>query len=219
VRVHLIRHGESASNAAPNAMDLPDGQGDRLTDLGWAQAREAGKHLGDLGATRILTSPLRRARETAEGLAETLDLPIVELTELHELRESDGYGELDLEQQRLRRWSAWMLDHADDPDHSYKGGESFNDVIDRVELVKRLFESEGDENVLAVSHGIFLRFFLLHSVLGDAFGPHLAQRTWQLGSVNCGLSTFEHGDSVLENGYAVVPWRVVTWMARPWDPP
>jgi probable phosphoglycerate mutase len=219
VRVHFLRHGESASNAAPGAMALPGEEGDRLTELGWSQARDAGRHLGDLGATRILTSPLRRARETAEGAAETLGLPIVELESLHELRESDGYGELDLEQQRLRRWSAWMNDHADDPDHSYKGGESFNDVIARVETVKRELIAAGDENVLAVSHGIFLRFFLMHSLLGDAFGPGQAQRTWQLGSANCGLSTFEHGDSVLEDGYALVPWRLVTWMARPWDPP
>ncbi len=199
-------------------MALPGAQGDRLTDLGWEQAREAGKHLGDLGASRILTSPLRRARETAEALAESLELPIEVLEPLHELRESDGFGELGLEQQRLRRWSAWMAEHADDPEHSYEGGESFNDVIRRVEAVKDAFESAGDDHVLAVSHGIFLRFFLMHSVLAGEFRPSQAQRLWQIGSVNCGLSTFEHGDSVLETGYAVEPWRLVTWMARPWDP-
>ena len=101
MRVHFIRHGESASNAAPGAMALPGAEGDRLTDLGWEQAREAGRHLGDLGAlrARILTSPLRRARETAEALAESLELPIEVLEPLHELRESDGFGELGLEEQ------------------------------------------------------------------------------------------------------------------------
>ena len=69
-----------------------------------------------------------------------------------------------------------------------------------------------------MSHGIFLRFFLMHSVLAGEFGPSQAERLWQIGSVNCGLCTFEHGESVLETGYAVEPWRLVTWMARPWDP-
>ena len=101
-------------------MALPGDEGDRLTELGRRQAREAGRHLGELGATRILTSPLRRARETAEGVAETLGLPVVELEPLHELRESDGFGELELEEQRLRRWSVWMAEHGDDPDHSYR---------------------------------------------------------------------------------------------------
>jgi broad specificity phosphatase PhoE len=218
VRVHFLRHGESASNAAPGHMALPGDEGDRLTDLGWEQAREAGRHLGRLGATRILTSPLRRARETAEALAETLELPIVELAAIHELRESDGYGELSGEEQRLRRWSVWMSEHADDPDHSYKGGESFNDVIARVGEAKHYFVSEGDDQVLAVSHGIFLRFFLMHSVLGEAFVPGLAQRLWQFRSHNCGLTSFEY-EGPDPGRYAVDSWRCLTWMERPWDPP
>ena len=58
----------------------------------------------------------------------------------------------------------------------------------------------------------------MHSVLAGEFRPSQAERLWQLGSVNCGLCTFEHGESVLETGYAIEPWRLVTWMARPWDP-
>jgi broad specificity phosphatase PhoE len=200
-------------------MALPGDQGDRLTELGWSQAREAGRHLGYLGATRILTSPLRRARETAEGLAETLELPIEVLAPLHELRESDGFGELGLEQQRLVRWSMYMSEHADDPGHSYKGGESFNDVLARVNGVKGFFERAGDESFLAVSHGIFLRFFFMDTILAGEFRPSQAERLWQLGSLNCGLSAFEHGESVLATGYAKEPWRCLTWMARPWDPP
>lgn len=217
MRVHILRHGESASNAAPGAMALPGAQGDRLTERGWAQAREAGRHLGELGATRILASPMRRARETAEALAETLELPIAELAELHELRESDGYGELGLEEQRLRRWSVWMAEHGEDPDHSYRGGESFNDVVARVHRVQEWLLADGEPSYLAVSHGIFTRFFLMHSLLDEAFTPHVAQRLWQLGTVNCGLSVFEHREPG-ESSYAVDRWRCLTWMARPWDP-
>lgn len=218
VRAHFLRHGESHSNAAPGAMALPGDRGDRLTERGWAQAREAGRHLGDLGATRILTSPLRRARETAEALAETLALPIVELHELRELRESDGYGELGLEEQRLRRWSVWMAEHGDDPEHSYRGGESFNDVVRRVERVSEWLIDQGEESYLAVSHGIFTRFFLMRCLLADGFTARHAQRLWQLGTLNCGLTTFEHREPELPTGYALEPWRCLTWMARPWDP-
>jgi broad specificity phosphatase PhoE len=217
MRVHFLRHGESASNAAPGAMALPGEQGDRLTERGWEQARAAAPHLADLGATRILTSRLRRARETAEALSETLELPVVEIETLHELRESDGYGELSLEEQRLRRWSVWMAEHGDDPDHSYRGGESFNDVLGRVRELQRWLASEGGPVELAVSHGIFLRFFLMWSVLGDQFRAGQAQRLWQLGTLNCGLSTFEHRESDPAR-YATDNWRCLTWMARPWNP-
>lgn len=202
-------------------MALPCGQGDRLTELGWEQARAAAPHLAAIGARRILTSPLQRARETAEALAEVLELPVVEVEDLRELRESEGFGELSLEDQRLRRWSVWMTEHGDDPDHSYRGGETFNQVLGRVRSLQRWLLAEGDENVLAVSHGIFLRFFLAWSLLGEEFGPHRAERLWQLGTYNCGLSVFEHAEPPASNGSLLDSaserprlnaWRCLTWM-------
>jgi broad specificity phosphatase PhoE len=191
-------------------MSLPRGQGDRLTELGWEQARAAARHLAAIGARRILSSPLRRARETAEALAEVLELPVVELEDLRELRESDGFDELSLEDQRLRRWSVWMTEHGDDPDYSYRGGESFNRVLGRVRSVQHRLVADGDENVIAVSHGIFLRFFLMWSLLAEEFGPHQAERLWRLGTYNCGHSVFAHAEpDPTDVGGA---WRCLTWM-------
>ncbi len=192
-------------------MALPRDQGDRLTELGWEQARAAAPHLAGIGATRILTSPLRRARETAEALAEVLELPVVEVEDLRELRESEGFDELSLEDQRLRRWSVWMTEHGDDPNHSYRGGETFNQVLGRVRSLQQWLLEQEDENILAVS---------------------------QLGTFNCGLSVFAHGDPPASNGsllpdetgrsyrsalesserprtnYAGDAWRCLTWMER-----
>jgi broad specificity phosphatase PhoE len=201
-------------------MALPGNRGDRLTDRGFEQARAVAEHLGEAGATRVLTSPLRRARETAQVIAERLDLPITEIEELRELRESDGYGELSLEDQRLRRWSVWMAEHGDDPDHSYRGGESFNEIINRVRHVQELLIAEGNASVIAVSHGIFLRFFLMRVVFGEDFHAGQVRRLWQLASLNCGICGFEHRDREAEANYAIEPWRCFSWMApAPTRPP
>jgi broad specificity phosphatase PhoE len=62
-RLHLVRHGQAAAGWG----DDPD---PGLSDLGARQARQVARRLAaDLGARPILTSPLRRARETAEPLA------------------------------------------------------------------------------------------------------------------------------------------------------
>src|SRR5829696_7748107 len=133
--VHFVRHGESVSNAAEGGMALPAAEGDRLTELGRKQADAVAEHLGGIGASRILTSPLRRARETAEILSRRLDLPVDEL-----------------EDQRLRRWSVWMAAHGDDPGYSYRGGESFNEISARVRRTQARLLETGDRTVLAVSH-------------------------------------------------------------------
>jgi broad specificity phosphatase PhoE len=211
--VYFVRHGESVSNAAPGGMALPLDQGDRLTERGFEQARAVAERLGDAGATRLLASPLRRARETAEVIAERLGLEIIEVEELRELRESDGFGELSLEDQRLRRWSQWMTEHADDPDHSYNGGESFNEITARVRVLRERLVADAVESTIAVSHGIFMRFFLIEVLFAGDFGPAQVRDLWQLASVNCGVCGFEYRDPEPNANYATRPWRCLSWMA------
>jgi len=64
--VHLVRHAEAAHNVDKN-FDLRD---PALTSLGREQGEELGKSFPYLGRTSlILSSPLRRAIETAEALS------------------------------------------------------------------------------------------------------------------------------------------------------
>ncbi|MFH1243320.1 MAG: histidine phosphatase family protein [Pseudomonadota bacterium] len=60
--LYLVRHGRP--QAGWNAAYDPG-----LDAHGWAQARESARILGPLGPLHIVTSPLARARETAEPLA------------------------------------------------------------------------------------------------------------------------------------------------------
>ena len=62
--LYLIRHGE------------PDSTTDRLTERGWAQARLVAARLAKSGIDEIRTSPMGRARETAQPTAELLGLPV-----------------------------------------------------------------------------------------------------------------------------------------------
>ena len=63
--LHLVRHGESLANDA-----------DRLSERGWEQARSLGRRLQGEGLELIVASPITRAQETAQGIAEVLELPI-----------------------------------------------------------------------------------------------------------------------------------------------
>ena len=73
----LIRHGQSEFNVVFSATRQDPGIRDpRLTDEGRRQAQQAAEAIARAGVTRIIASPYTRALETAEIIAERLDLPI-----------------------------------------------------------------------------------------------------------------------------------------------
>ena len=70
-QLYLVRHGRAAAG-----FDVAD---PGLDALGRSQAEEAATKLASLGPMKIVSSPLQRARETAEPLVRKWDRqPIVE---------------------------------------------------------------------------------------------------------------------------------------------
>jgi glucosyl-3-phosphoglycerate phosphatase len=186
MRALLLRHGESVHNADRSGEPAAHSDGDRLTEKGVEQAHAAGAGLRELGVTRLLSSPLRRARETAQAVGDALGLDAEEI---------DYTGEL-------------------------SSSESFEQAVERVRRLKAELESGTDgELPLLVTHGIFTRFFLLDSVLGERFEAPMAAGIWNLGSHNCGLSVFAHGESRDPLGQPIPGWTCLTWMERPWSRP
>lgn len=186
MRALFLRHGESVHNAARSGEPAAHSDSDRLTEKGLEQAHAAGAGLRDLGVTRLLSSPLRRAQETALAVGDALGLDPEEIDYTHELT----------------------------------SGETFEQAVGRVRQLKAELESGADgELPLLVTHGIFTRFFLLDSVLGDGFEAPMAAGLWNLGSHNCGLSVFAHGESRDPLGQPIRGWTCLTWMERPWSRP
>ena len=85
---YYLRHGETEANAAGTIAGSLDVE---LTTLGRDQARLAARTLASAPITAIYASPLRRARETAQPIAEALDLPVTILEALAER----NWGELE----------------------------------------------------------------------------------------------------------------------------
>jgi broad specificity phosphatase PhoE len=113
MRVLFLRHGESAHNVHTGEERLAEELGDLLTERGRAQAVAAGAGLRDLdvGITRLFTSPMRRATETAEAIGAALGLepePIPYAFEFHRGEEwSEGI-------ERVRRLKARLAEEPED---------------------------------------------------------------------------------------------------------
>lgn len=156
----LVRHGQSEANAAGLLLGRADSS---LTELGRRQAGRIGEALADSareapgGAeearplARILTSPLARARSTAEIIRDVLGPGAPEPEVEERLIELD-YGELEGKRPAdLPRgvWSGWRSD----PTWRPPGGESFVDLHGRLDpLWVSLAAEAAAGDVIAVSH-------------------------------------------------------------------
>ncbi|SEG38132.1 probable phosphoglycerate mutase [Nonomuraea solani] len=146
----LLRHGETELSIERRF----SGRGDaELTANGLAQASAAAERLSrePYRLDVIVTSPLKRARQTAAAVAQRTGLE-VEVDE--DLRETDfGAWEGHTFTEVQRRWPAELAAWLADPEVAPPGGESFATVAHRVETAReRLVERHEGKTVLAVSH-------------------------------------------------------------------
>ncbi len=87
--VHLVRHGEVHNPRHVNYADLP---GFRLSALGERQAAAAGRHLASRPLAAVVSSPLERARQTAQAIAAPHGLDIATDDRLTEWRLSQVWA-------------------------------------------------------------------------------------------------------------------------------
>jgi ribonuclease H / adenosylcobalamin/alpha-ribazole phosphatase len=145
----LLRHGETPLSAERRFA----GRGDfPLTEEGLRQADAAADRLAARGGIDVIvTSPLRRARQTAEAVARATGAP---------LQADDGLAEVDFGKweglsfaEASERWPDQLSAWTGSVDVAPPGGESFADAIRRVDAaLDRLLAEHQFRTLLLVSH-------------------------------------------------------------------
>lgn len=176
-RIHLIRHGDtewSLSGQHTGRTDIP------LIPRGEEQARQIGERLRHIEFTRILTSPLQRARRTCElaGYGERMEIE----PDLVEWNYGQYEGMLGADIRKLRPdWNVFQ--------HGCPGGESPEEISSRADqMIKRLRAFSGD--VAIFSHGHFLRV-LATRWIGQ---PVSEARHFLLNTASVSILGFEHNN-------------------------
>ena len=159
-RLFLLRHGETPLSVQRRF----SGRGDpELTDRGLAQARAAALRLSAYDVTAVVSSPLRRARQTAEAVAEAAGAEVVVEDGLAETDFGDWEGQTFAEIQR--QWpdqmSAWLAS----PDVGPPGGESFTATFARVRTARdKLLAGYPGGTVIVVSHVTPIKTLLMDAL-------------------------------------------------------
>jgi broad specificity phosphatase PhoE len=150
--VYLARHGQTAYNMEgrfQGQQEIP------LDDTGRAQALELADRAAGYGFLALWSSPLLRARETAEAIARRVGLePLLD----ERLMETDSgdWTDLSFAEVRAREPERFDAFAAADPDFAFPGGESFAEQEVRVGAALLDVEA-GQLPALVVCHGMVIR--------------------------------------------------------------
>lgn len=153
----LIRHGETDWNAAGRLQgktDIP------LNYTGVKQAEACGTFLTSSHYDVLITSPLKRARQTAEIINQLLHLPLIVMDDFAERYFGDAEGMTYDE----RRTSF--------PDKNYPNQEETEDFLNRIMTgLQEINQSYPNQKVLLVAHGAVIKAILTHFSEDDTLIP------------------------------------------------
>lgn len=161
LNIYLLRHGETQYNADGNRYC---GRTDVcLTEKGLSQASLVHSQLKDMLFDAVYSSPLERARRTAEiasGLSSVVTDPrLIEV----DFGQWEGKTKEEFIAENRGLWNNWM----NDPATSKAGGtgESASEVIHRVDdFYQELLRKHPSGKVLVVGHNGINRLYLAHKL-------------------------------------------------------
>lgn len=157
ITLYFVRHGETEWNRVgryQGSTNVP------LSETGLRQADITADYLADFSFDGIFTSPLDRARITAEKIAEKHHMEPVVMPDLSELCFGEWEGKTFDEINSL--WPGQIDELYDHPDRLLiPGGETFQQLENRtMNAISDILDRGDDHTWLIVSHGASIRSML-----------------------------------------------------------
>ena len=184
--IYLVRHGESQANISRRFSGITDVE---LTETGLLQAAKAGKKLKGKKINKIFSSPLKRAKYTAEIIADETGFDkndiIIEnsLTEVNfGIFENLTWEEIvEMYAEEIESWLEFK--------HKYKfpKGEGYQDIIKRVAY---FMDDVPDNSIISTHYGVIQAILLYFKIADD-------NTLWNYEISNCDI--FVLSNKKLEN--------------------
>ena len=145
MRLLLIRHAESVGNRERRLQGRTDFP---LTERGRRQARELAAALSRVRVTAVYSSPIRRAMNTAEAIADRFGLTVEVQTELEEydFGELSGLTWLEIQERRPQLIEQLLSDSREHPHYpGEEGSERFRERVGHLQVNENLLQESGDK--------------------------------------------------------------------------
>lgn len=179
--LYLIRHGENPANLTKEfSYKLVDYS---LNSKGRLQAEQTAHFFSDKHIDEIYSSPLKRAKETADIIAARLHLPVTVMEQFREI----NIGDLEGRPPTKENWAIhnsviadWFRGHGE---ASFPGGENFLTALERArDGVRQIIDGKDNQHVIVTGHGGIFTI----AVIGIC--QNLDTMEWRTENRNCSIT-------------------------------
>ena len=162
--VYIVRHCEAEGNRTGSFQGHIDSD---ITDTGNHQLKFLAERFRDIHIDKVFSSPLQRAKRTADAIAEIkglitkTDNALIEIDggEIENMTYADIYA----------KWPFVEISWVNSPqDFCAPGGESMREVYERIWCgVKKIIAKSKGKSIVIASHGAAIRCLLCRLTFGD----------------------------------------------------
>jgi len=199
MRVVFVRHGEGHHNVN-NLYSLPEFE---LTEKGKKQAKAAADRIVKLPIDIIVSSPYKRTLQTTEIINKQLGKEII-LSDLaiEVVRPTEIAGK-DMSHPEVKAIRKQLDDNFDNEDWHFSDEENFYDLQNRAQKFIEYLETLDQDNILVVSHGVFIKMVVMVIVLKQELSPQGFLNGYHTMSLETsGLTLCDKTDK---------SWKLITW--------
>ena len=203
--VYFVRHGESEGNVALvfQSAESP------LTENGLSQAKLIAERCARLPVDVVISSNMKRAAQTAETIAKEIGKQ-VEFSDLFvERRRPDEIRGKHVDDPEIAEIRQALSENYQIDGARYSNEENFGDLKDRAEHALEFLENRKEDNILVVTHGLFLRILIARVIFGrELTGREGARFVEKTATKNTGITVISD-DSTKHREDS--PWKLLTW--------
>jgi broad specificity phosphatase PhoE len=186
-RVYLVRHGTTEWNKE----EIFRGRVDcKLNETGQGEAKALAEYLRNVPLDAVYSSPLSRARETAQAIAEVHGLQVIDEPAFIDIDFGEWHG-LPLKEVKERYTEVYNAWRERPQAVTFPGGENLAQVRTRAwEGLQQVVRQNPEKTILIVSHRVVTKILICAVLgLGDS-------HFWQIKQDTTAVNCFEYNRGV-----------------------
>ncbi len=199
MRVYFVRHGQSVGNATNQHQSLST----PLSELGIQQAHAVANRFTSIPIDLIISSDYIRARQTAEIIAQKINVPLLFESLLREHKKPSEVENQNINDDKVIKIKTQIQEHMEDKKWHYSDEENPSDLLNRAMEFHTKILQRKDDNILIVTHGEILCSILSVMAFGEIITIPLAHKFFKfLRLSNTGITVCEYSED---------RWQLITW--------